>query len=267
MSISVDLTKSTQVVVDLTKEKGISGQKAQVVLAIDYSISMTNLYRSGIVQKVIERLVPIAMAFDDNASMEVYRFENGCVRTTDVTARNLDGYVAKHIDDGRMGGTNYAPAIKAIVRDHPSTEAFDDTTSSSTPAPEKKGFFAKLFSSSEPKVSASKALVRKQSDLPTYVIFITDGENSDTSATEQAMIEASYEGVFFQFVGISDSGHSRFPQLEKLDDMAGRLIDNANFFQLSNKDLTSLEDKKLYDKLLTEFPDWLKLAKTQKLIK
>lgn len=243
MSISVDLRKATDVVVDLTKNKGIFGQKAQVVLAIDYSGSMSQLYSSGLVQRVVERLVPIAMAFDDDESLEVHRFSTDCTKiSTNVTPTNLDGYVKKYVDNGYMGGTNYAPAINSIIKNM-------DVNSS--------GFLKSLFGGNS----------KKTSDLPTYVIFITDGENSDVSDTKEAMVKASYQGAFFQFVGISRNGNGRFSQLEDLDNMRGRLIDNANFFQLSNDDLDKLSDNDLYNKLLTEFPSWVKLAKNENLIK
>lgn len=74
--------------------------------------------------------------------------------------------------------------------------------------------------------------------------------------------EASNKPLFWQFVGI---GNSSFGFLEKLDDMDGRTVDNADFLKISN--LTKLNDEDLYKALLGEFPDWLKAAKSKNIIK
>lgn len=52
---------------------------------------------------------------------------------------------------------------------------------------------------------------------------------------------------------------SDFPFLEKLDELSGRLIDNANYFSVTSPDEHS--DAELYDLLMAEYPAWLKLAK------
>jgi len=48
------------------------------------------------------------------------------------------------------------------------------------------------------------------------------------------------------------------------DTMDGRFIDNANFFQLN--DLNKISDEELYDRLLAEFPTWLREAKIKRII-
>lgn len=237
MSINLEkLNLRKEIVFNLSKEKGIENQKAQVVLCMDYSGSMSDLYQSGYVQDVLERIVPIAMQFDDNKEFELYLFETGCKKhNRNVTLENVGGLINREIiGKYRMGGTNYAPPIKMIK---------DDYTAG------KKGLFS-AFKKAEPL------------DYPVYVIFITDGNNDDKSETESILRDISNHGVFFQFVGI---GNARLDFLQKLDNLSGRFIDNANFFQVQN--LQSMSDNDLYGKLLGEFPDWLKLAKQNNLIK
>ena len=41
---------------------------------MDYSGSMSTLYRDGIVQELVERLFPLALEFDDN---EIFLREDG----------------------------------------------------------------------------------------------------------------------------------------------------------------------------------------------
>ncbi len=238
--MAIDLNKINlrkEIVLNLSKQKGIENQKAQVVLCMDISGSMSSLYTSGYVQDVIERIVPVAMQFDDNQEFELYLFQNSCKKhPNNVTLKNVDGIISREIwGKYNTGGTEYAPPIKMIQNDYASGG--------------KKGFFSSF--------KKNEAL-----EYPVYVIFITDGENSDHSETEKALKEISNHGVFFQFVGI---GSAQFSFLQKLDNLSGRLIDNANFFQVQN--LQTMSDNDLYSKLLGEFPDWLKLAKNHNLIK
>ena len=99
-------------------------------------------------------------------------------------------------------------------------------------------------------------------EYPVYVIFVTDGENSDRAQAIEAITNASRYGIFFQFIGI---GNETFSFLKKLDSMNGRFIDNANFFQ--QPDLSRTSDTQLYNLLMSEFPQWLKEAKPKNLIK
>lgn len=99
-------------------------------------------------------------------------------------------------------------------------------------------------------------------NLPNYVIFITDGDNSDRSKAEYMITKISNHPIFFQFIGV---GNSSFSFLEKLDEMDGRYIDNANFFSVF--DINSMSDDDLYDKLFAEFPSWLRDSKVQDMLK
>jgi hypothetical protein len=235
--MSIDLSKLNlrkEAVIDLKKRANIEHQKAQVILALDYSGSMTGLYKDGTVQDTLERILPLGLAFDDNGEVDFYIFENGCKKLPEnINLYNIGGYINnKILGKYNMGGTNYAPIINQIVSDfgNPST-----------------GWFS---SKSEP------------ASLPTYVIFITDGENSDKNAATKAIQEASKHGIFFQFIGI---GNESFNFLKQLDTMTDRFIDNANFFKIPN--LRNTSDDELYKLLLAEFPSWLNIARSNALIK
>lgn len=236
----IDLQKielRKQNVIDLKKSSGLGASfKAQVVLALDFSGSMSGLYRSGVVQRVVEKLLPFGLAFDDNGEVDFYLFENGYNKLPEnITLKNLEGYIDNRvIGKYQMKATSYAPVLNGIHKD------FSTGTSGG-------GFL-------------SKAKANKMAD-PVYIIFITDGENDDRSATEEAIRKLSREGFFVQFIGI---GNERFSFLTKLDDLSGRLIDNANFFKVS--DIDRMSDSQLYNGLMKEFPEWVKLAKNQNLI-
>ncbi len=224
------ITERKQMVIDLKKAKGIENQKAQVVFVVDRSGSMKWLYENGMVQKTVERVLPIGLAFDDNNEVDCYIFHSGQKRMKEtITLKNLATYVQKNITQD-YGSTSYAPIINQIVKDY--------TT---------KGLFNSKITTL---------------DLPVYVIFLTDGENDDKASTEMALREASKSGIFFQFVGI---GNESFRFLTKLDDLTGRVIDNANFFKVPDLDRTS--DSELYKLLMEEFPGYIPQAKAKNLIK
>jgi vWA found in TerF C terminus len=233
---TLDLRK--EMIIDLTKKKNIEGQKAQVIFVCDYSGSMSHEYRSGLVQSIVERLFPLALAFDNDGKMDMYLFENSYRELPEITTANYKGYIQREVIDKRfhMGGTSYAPIIKKLTN--------DVTTAG--------GFLGKMLGRTS----------NKELDMPLFVIFITDGNNDDKRDTTEAMQEASKHGIFWQFVGIGDED---FPFLQKLDDLSGRLIDNASFFHAENID--KLSDTELYNALLGEFPVWTKQARAHNLIR
>lgn len=240
--MEVNLEKSKQVVVDLIKDTPVENVKARVVLAIDCSGSMASLYSNGTVQRVLERVMPLAMTFDDNNSLEVYKFDNGSYPiSTKATPSNYKNYVDKYVHTGSMGGTEYKPVMVDIVNGGQKSGGLG-------------GFIKSLFTKAKP-----------ENTVPTYVIFITDGGCSDSSATMQYIKQVANKDIFWQFVGI---GSSQFRTLGQLDTMQGRVIDNTNFFSIRNtKDLVDLTDRVLMSKLLAEFPSWYKEAKEKEIIK
>jgi hypothetical protein len=229
----IDLQKTK--VINLKKSSGMSADApAQVVLALDFSGSMSGLYRDNTVQSVVETILPFGLAFDDNGEVDTYIFETGFKKIQQpVTLKNLAGYVDREImKKYSMGGTNYAPVLEAIYNDF------------SKP----KGLF--------------NLISNKPMDYPVYIIFITDGNNSDKYKTEEIVRKMSEKAFFIQFIGI---GSERFDFLEKLDDLSGRKVDNANFLKIS--DVRKMTDDQLYNGLMNEYPSWYKQAKNLQLIK
>ncbi len=229
---SLNLKKSVPKTISLRKEmvcaeaarQHISVPTARVVFALDHSGSMRSMYRDGTVQGMLERIFPVAMHFDDNAEMEFYWFDNQYRELEAVTTANLGDYVQRVIlsKNEHFGGTCYAPIMEAIFQ---------------------------------------RYALREPMAIPTFVIFITDGSNSDKTATKAVLTEASKYNLFWKFVGI---GNETFPFLERLDDLKGRFIDNANFISIA--DISSIDDQTLYAHLLTEYGDWLALCRQHGLL-
>lgn len=236
--MAIDLNKielRKKQVIDLKKSSGLGeNAKAQVVLALDFSGSMSGLYANGTVQETVEKILPFGLAFDDNGEVDFYLFESGYKKLPDnITLKNLDKYIDnKVMGKYQMGGTNYSPVLKAIHKEFKSTGG---------------GFFSKKSSTME---------------TPVYVIFITDGDNFDKKETEEVIREMSKEGFFVQFIGIGNAG---FDFLDRLDNLSGRTLDNVNFFKVQN--IQTYSDENLYNGLMNEYPEWVKQAKSLNLIK
>ena len=96
---------------------------------------------------------------------------------------------------------------------------------------------------------------------PAFIIYITDGSSNDAALTESVIKEASDKAIFWQFVGVGGAGMAF---LESLDDMEGRVVDNADFMRIV--DIKSETDENLYDKLMNEFPGWLTQAKKKNIL-
>src|SRR5690606_22689416 len=97
---------------------------------------------------------------------------------------------------------------------------------------------------------------RSRERTPVYVLFISDGGVGKAREICELMKRASALPIFWQFVGI---GGRNYGVLEKMDDMSGRVVDNCDFFALD--DLRDISEEALYDRLMTEFPGWLKAAR------
>ena len=209
------------------KKQDMSHLTSRVALVLDVSGSMAEAFQSGMVQATLERLLPLAMAFDDDGSMEVWTFTHEFKRHPPLTRQNFYNYIEEYgLKAG--GGTFYSPVMCDV---------------------------GKYFIKEEP------------AKLPTYVIFITDGNNLDTKRTDVAIKAISRFPIFFQFVGIGESKISDFRYLCKLDEMENRYVDNANFFAIrSLADIDIISDTELYTKLLDEYPKWLSYPKVREMI-
>ena len=222
----LDLSKTVQITLE---KNNLSNIRANVVLAIDVSGSMDWLFRSGQVQLAAERVVALASKWDPDQQIDVFVFDNGSRAVGQMGVANYDGWIQKNIyERGYVGGgTNYAPVINNITKKYAT----------------KSGGFLEFGAKPAPAA------------VPTYVLFITDGDNYDRAAACSAVTEASKHGIFWQFVGL---GNQRFEMLKTLDDLQNRTVDNANFFQLNDK----ISDEQLYQLMLTEFPGWIQRAKS-----
>jgi stress response protein SCP2 len=225
---ALDLRKREVHKVLLTK--GAQNERARVVLVLDKTGSMYDEYRSGIVHRVVEKMVPVAIQLDDDGSLEAYLYAVKFARLPDLRVEYLEQWmndfihiqgVHQGIDYGQIGGYNdEIPIMNEIINS----------------------------------VQGATG--------PTLVLFFTDGGFSKKKEITKLMQNASKFPAFWQFVGI---GNNNFGVLTKLDEMGGRMIDNVGFFAVT--DIDRIDDAELYRRLLSEFPDWLRNARAMGIVR
>ncbi|BCM92265.1 general stress protein 16U [Abditibacteriota bacterium] len=229
-ALQLKLEKSAPQLVNLSKtlavsldKKGLKDIVARVALVLDASGSMTYQYEKGNVQGVVDRIATLAMRLDDDGELDTWGFASRHARLPSVSLANVNGYV------------------KEITKKHSFMSIIGNLG----------------VNNNEPPVMREILQFYWNSPLPAFVVFISDGGVGSSNAIKEVLIEASRYPIFWQFVGL---GGSNYGILEDLDTMRGRTVDNANFFPID--DWNRVSDAQLYDRLLNEFPQWLRAAKS-----
>ncbi len=217
------------VTVSLAKHN-LQSVKAKVAFVLDASGSMTGEFKKGNVQAVLDRIAVLAVQFDDDGDMDMWGFAEKHRKYKDVTLDNLDGYVADIQNSARRGRWENLPGLGGINNEPPVLEEIIDTF--------------------------------KHSDLPVYVVFITDGGISKTRAIKEAIHRSANYPIFWKFLGLGGSGYGI---LEQLDTFTDRRIDNTHFFAID--DFATMSDERLYDLLLEEFKDWTVAARKERIMR
>jgi hypothetical protein len=202
------------------EKRSLTGLRAAVYLVLDRSGSMKEFYRSGSVQRLAEQVLGLAAHFDDDGIVPVVFFSTGIDGVHEVSLDNHTGRINQLHESMGHMGRTNYAAAMQAVVEH---------------------------------YRASGAVD------PAYVVFQTDGGPINKGEAERALCEASTLPIFWQFVGF---GEDRFAFLRKLDDLPvpeKRAVDNAGFFAAGSAP-QSIPDSELYDKLMSEFPEWLEAA-------
>lgn len=201
----------------------------QVKSAMDVSGSFKNFFTNGTIQELFNRLIPVAMRFDDNGSLESFAFSDQACSVPDIKPEDFDSYVNDKFLPAvprniLWSGTDYSTALKLIL---------EDVTG------KKSGFFGGMF-------SKTKSLYP-----PTYVLFTTDGDTSDKSAAEAELKKFADKKTYVQLIGVGRG--SDFDFLKRMADK----YDYVGF--VTFPDLANTSDQKLYEELISdELCTWIK---------
>lgn len=224
---ALDLRKKEVHKVLLTK--GAAGERARIVLVIDKTGSMYEEFKSRLVHRVVERMVPVAIQLDDDGSLECYLYAKSFARLPDLRVADLETWPDEYLHlSGKHGGIDY----KKIG-------GYND----------------------EIPILSEVISTARTGGQPTLVLFFTDGGFAKKKEITALMRKASALPIFWQFVGIGDNNYGL---LTTLDEMDGRVVDNVGFFALD--DIDRVDDGELYRRLLGEFPDWLRSARAARIL-
>ena len=219
--------------VDLAKKAKVSIEKhaltnvmARVGLVLDTSGSMNHQYTKGHVQELLSRMVPLALHFDDDGDLDCWAFADKTQKLSEVSTGNYKNFINE--DSGGWQKWNLGSRIN-----------------------------------NEPD-AIRKVIAHYQQfndKIPTYILFVSDGGVHQNREITQLIKDSANLPIFWQFVGIG--GHN-YGILEHLDEMGGRVVDNCNFFAID--DLHQISESDLYDRMMNEFPQWIKDAKSKNII-
>nr|WP_203598705.1 VWA domain-containing protein [Streptomyces sp. SID7909] len=230
--------RKQQVAVSLSKH-GLDRLTARVILVLDASGSMSALYSRGTVAGVTERMAAVAAQLDDDGDMQAWTFASNPARLPDLTIGELPEWLRLHVRVGQVSLFGRKKPQKGL-------------------APGQVDMRAVGIQNEEQKVIAEvRAYVRANPvPAPTLVLFFSDGGVYRNDEIERELRAAVEEPVFWQFIGL---GRGQYGVLERFDTMPGRRVDNVGFFAVD--DIEQLSDQELYDRLLSEFPSWLRAAR------
>lgn len=147
----------------ILEKNNLQDEKAQVSILIDWSGSMYDNVYLKVVQKIVERILPIALSMDKDKTMSTWIFTGGFKRIVDVTEKNYDGFVQDKIIkpyDMPRGGTTFLPVLTDTWKEH------------------------------------------GDSKIPTFIIMFTDGNNDDEETTERFLKHHENDNVYLHIVGI-----------------------------------------------------------------
>ncbi|MFE6041053.1 VWA domain-containing protein [Streptomyces sp. NPDC056452] len=230
--------RKQQVAVSLSKH-GLTKLTARVILVLDASGSMSSLYTRGTVAAVTERMAAVAAQLDDDGEMQAWTFATNPAQLPDLVIGELPEWLRLHVRVGQLSLFGRKKPQKGLL-------------------PGQADMRAVGIQNEEQKVIAEvRAFVRAHPvPDPTLVLFFSDGGVHRNDEIEKELREAVEEPVFWQFIGL---GRSQYGVLERFDTLPGRRVDNVGFFAVD--DIEKISDPELYDRLLSEFPSWLRAAR------
>ncbi len=229
--------RKEQIAVSLRKH-GAEGVTARVILVLDASGSMSFLYSKGVVADVVERMAAVAAQLDDDGEMQAWTFASNPARLPDLALGDLPEWLQRHVRVGELTLFRRKKPRKGLL-------------------PGQVDMRMVGIQNEEQKVIAEvRTYVREHpAAAPTLVLFFSDGGVYRNEEIEAELREAVDEPVFWQFVGL---GRSDYGVLERFDNLPGRRVDNVGFFAVD--DISRVPDAELYDRLLSEFPSWIREA-------
>lgn len=173
-----ELVPLAKPLIEQAEKKELTECRARTALVMDITGSMLRSYRDGAVQRIVDKMLPLAVKFDDDGKLDLWYYAKFCEKREPVTTDNYTKAVPDNWRElmAKLGGANDEPVVIRDVMD----------------------FY-------------------KDTDQPVYIIFITDGGVSKETEIEELITEASKMPLFWQFVGISGSNYGVLKKIDDLE--------------------------------------------------
>lgn len=202
--VGISLDKRAEKVGKILLDKGIlNAPTMRVGDALDISGSMdmqarkpemSHLISRGKLQDAFDQTMGVAVKFDDNGELDVFKFDTRCEFVGTADARNYSSFVKDNRIAAR-GGTAYAPIIDAAI---------DFYFSAKPPTGGFMGF--------------GKKAAQPVNNTPVLMLIHTDGEPGDGYSTIKRALEAAQDHpIYFHFIGIGGN-RADFPTIARLAD-------------------------------------------------
>lgn len=115
-STAPDLVKKFDKVGVSLSKRGLDGIRAEAVMLLDYSGSMSMDYSNGTVQALVERSLAFALQIDMDGTIPVIRFGSDAYKPVNVSVGNYQRVVNGELSSGRMGTTNLTAALDELLQ-------------------------------------------------------------------------------------------------------------------------------------------------------
>lgn len=233
--MAVDLRKKVEekaeaVGVSLKKKGIVNVPPMRVTGLVDMSGSMQGDVVSGGLQKSMDQVLGVAMKFDDNATADMFVFDNNARRAPDLVVDDYGTYVRrKLVDQGFFtgGSTRWDNGLQVALNDMFGPKGGGG------------GLLGGIFGGKKATVDTS----------PVLLLMFTDGSPDPGDQTAKVLAAAHDKNVYVQMIGV---GSHDFSKLDALADQ----FDHVGAVKLSS---FSMSDSDVYDQLVsTEFAAHLK---------
>ncbi|WPJ30596.1 hypothetical protein [Streptomyces phage Psst1] len=224
---------------------GKGGIKVRLVL--DHSGSMFPWYKAGAVQRLTEQVLGLASALDDDGTIETWYFGSDVSKPYAVSLNQTDPEVQK-VTGWRPSGWRRRPKMAEL---DPYYVGWVDRS------------HVRQSWGSTNYAAAIKAPVEFQREAgeeePALVIFQTDGGPDSQEAARRTLQHYSGDKTFFVFAVFGELEENASPGsvthfMENLDNLNGRIRDNASYFFTGKlEEYATSTDTEFYDMVLGEF--------------
>lgn len=239
-----DSTRSASRSISLTKGVGPATPRAAVESA---GVDMVKKFdRAGVSlsKRGLDGIRAEAVMLLDHSGSMVRDYENGTVQT--LVERAL-GFALQIDSDGTIPVYRFDTGVR---------DAIDVTIDNYKTITRSKLYQQERMGSTNLTAALREVLkLAKTTQSPLFVIVVTDGQPNETTGVTQMVQELAGYPVFLKFLAIRE-----VPYLQQLDDMGGRLIDNADAKFIS--DPAGMPDLAFADSMVDEWDTWIAAAQS-----